>query len=459
MEPDRGPQAARIRGAHRRVRRFGLGTVLVALALNLLLGLWLKSQPTIEDGRLRTPCAEGDWGEEHRQYTRLCYSDIVPLYGTEQLQDSRLPFLQPCTPVEGLNCDEYPVLTMYTMWLASLGASGTGSFFFSNAFLLAFCAVVTATCLYVMAGSRALWFALAPTLLAYGFMNWDLVAVALATGGTLAFLRGRDVLSGVLLGLGTAAKLYPALFVIPFVVHRVRQRDPDGGIHLAWAAAGTWLAVNLPFLLFGFEGWSQFFRFNANRILDHDSLWKIACRHLTGGGQCVSPRAVNVLSLVALGAGVALVWWLRARRDPDFPRWTLGLPTLIVFLLMNKVYSPQFSLWLLPWMVLALPGLGRFPAVGLFGAFQLAEIAVFVTRFTWFNLFQFGGGGPPEWAFETAVLVRDAVLVLCLVAWTTQPSPKLPLDPLRPPEEEPEGEAEQAASGVPRRGEEPSRTG
>jgi hypothetical protein len=129
---------------------------------------------------------------------------------------------------------------------------------------------------------------------------------------------------------------------------------------------------------------------------------------------------------------------------------------LIVFLLVNKVYSPRFSLWLLPWMALALPGLGRggnagplpFPSprallvalrepVGLFALFQVTEVAVFVIRFTWFNLYQFGDAGPPEWAFETAVLARDAVLVLCLWAWTARPSPAIPaLEEAGPPPDE-----------------------
>ena len=45
------------------------------------------------------------------------------------------------------------------------------------------CAALVAVCLYVMNGSRALYFALAPTLVIYGTMNWDLLAVAFATLG------------------------------------------------------------------------------------------------------------------------------------------------------------------------------------------------------------------------------------------------------------------------------------
>ena len=66
--------------------------------------------------------------------------------------------------------------------------------------------------------------------------------------------------------------------------------------------------------------------------------------------------------------GSALVWALRAHRFPGFPRWTLGFPLIAIFLLSNKVYSPQYGLWLVPWFALALPGLGRFLA------FEIADV-------------------------------------------------------------------------------------
>ena len=79
-----------------------------------------------------------------------------------------------------------------------------------------------ATAIYML-GGKALWFVLAPTLLIYGFMNWDLFAVALATGALVAFARRRDGLAGVLLGLGAAAKFYPALLLLPLIAHRLLQ--------------------------------------------------------------------------------------------------------------------------------------------------------------------------------------------------------------------------------------------
>jgi uncharacterized membrane protein len=369
-------------------------------------------------GALKAPCASGDWSDG-RQYTLLCYSDIVPLLSTEQLGGGRLPFLDPCREVAGNNCDEYPVLTMYLIRLAAWVDASYGGFFLVNAVLLTVCALVAGAALYVLARGRALMFALAPTLLVYGFMNWDLLAVALATTAIVAFFLRRDVMAGSMLGLGAAAKLYPVLLVLPLVAERLRTREPDRAIGLAWSAAGAWALVNLPFALTSPKPWSTFFRFNAERPADWDSLWFIACRH--ADVTCISTKAVNAGSGIAFVVLAAALWRLKASRHPGFARWTLGFPFLVLFLLTSKVYSPQYSLWLLPWFAIALPDLRRFVA------FEVADVAVFVTRFWFFGRLD-GNFGTPQWLFEAAVLVRAAVLVWCLWGWLVREVEPLPIE-------------------------------
>jgi uncharacterized membrane protein len=381
-------------------RRIGLGTVFVCLAATLTIGLAQKS-----------PCISGDWSDG-RQYTRLCYTDVIPLFDTEQLRDGRLPYLNPCDATAPGECDEYPVLSMWAMRLAAwVSGPSHRDFFLANAVILSVAAFATALCLYLVVGGRALYFALAPTLLIYAFVNWDLLAVALATGGTFLYLRRRDGWAGVLIGLAAAAKVYPALLLIPFVAGRFRSREPERGTHLAWGAAGAWLAVNVPFAIAAPTGWWEFFRFNSARPADWDSIWFIACRHISGGlSSCENTRLVNVVSAFLFVALVAFVWRQKAVRDPGFARWTLGLPVLVLFLLSNKVYSPQYGLWLLPWFALALPNLR------LFAAFQAADVAVFVTRFSFFGELS-GFRGLPFAPFEAAVLVRAVILAICVVAW------------------------------------------
>jgi uncharacterized membrane protein len=403
-------------------RTIGIGVVFLLVAGTLAVGMAFKF-----------PCVVGDWNDG-RPFTLGCYTDLVGLIQSEQLTGDRLPYLDPCQGVaEDSTCDEYPVLTMWTMRLTAW-ASGpsTTRFFFANAILMWIAAFWIALCLYIMVGRRVLYFALAPTLALAATNNWDLLAVALTTAATLAYFRRRDVWSGVLLGLGAAAKLYPALLIVPFVAGRFRGREPDRGIHLAWAAAATWVVVNLPFTLFGTIGWLEFFQNSKGRSASWNSLWYVACKIATREG-CTNTSLINVASLILFVAWVVVVWMVKARRNPGFPRWTLGFPILVLFLLSNKVYSPQFSLWLLPWFALALPSLR------LFIAFEAVDVVVFMTEFGWLGAQNGVDGGLadiPTTVFSLAVLVRAGILVACLVAWIRRREPSPVPEPPAPIEDE-----------------------
>lgn len=405
-------------------KALGLGVVLSLLGLSLVLAYATKA-----------PCDDGAWTGQ--QYTVRCYTDIVPLRYTEQLQGGRLPYLDPCED-EGV-CDEYPVVTMYVMraaawasnaWSAAVlgpddgsdgrrGALETRAFFVANVLALVAAAVATTVALRRLVGDRVLYLVAAPTLVLYAFMNWDLLAVAAATAALLAAARRRDLAAGALLGLGTAAKLYPALFVIPLAAQRWREGDRRGAGRIAAGAAATWAALNAPFALLAPDGWSRFFTHSAERVSDWDSLWFIACHLSSGSFGCADTGLVNLGVAATFLASVAIVWWWKRRREPDFARWTLVFPVLVLFLVTGKVYSPQFSLWLLPLFALA------FPDVSMFILFSLTEIAVFLSRFSYFAAYSGGTGAPLE-AFEAAVVARAAVLVGCVVLWVLRPTNATP---------------------------------
>jgi uncharacterized membrane protein len=368
--------------------RGSLAVVLAATLFTLAVGYLIKS-----------PCLDPrtwDGGE----YRRMCYSDVAALYGSldrdRGLAEDRLPYL------EARN--EYPVLSALTMWMAAIPSSSFTSFFNWTALLLTGSALVTAWALFRVVGSRALLFALSPSLALFGFVNWDLLAVALATTATLAFLRGSNLGSGALLGLGTAAKLYPALLVPSFAL----SRRPREGWRIALGAAVAWGVVNLPFAVAAPGRWSEFYRFSSDRPADWDSVWFALEHHL---GFRWSMPWLNVLSGVVFALGVVVIWRAVSRRRPGFPRWTFGFPVLVAFLLTSKVFSPQFGLWLTPWFALTLPDLR------LFAAFELAQVAVFVTRSQWFVRLLEVGDGLPFWAFEIAVAARAVILVACVVWW------------------------------------------
>ena len=166
-------------------------------------------------------------------------------------------------------CDEYPAGTMYLMrGVATVTGDGgkirPGASRGRQPFILYLCALWIAWSLERM-GARTVLFAAAPVLVTAGTLNWDLVPVAFATAGTLAFLRGRDTRSGALLGLGAFVKLYPGLLAIPFALERLRAGAKDRAARLVAVTGGVWLVANLPFAILGFAGWVWFFRYNSRR--------------------------------------------------------------------------------------------------------------------------------------------------------------------------------------------------
>ena len=78
--------------------------------------------------------------------------------------------------------------------------------------------------------------------------------------------------------------------------------------------------------------------------------------------------------LAAVGAVLAL--GLLAPRRPRLPQ--LLFLVVAAFLLTNKVWSPQYSLWLLPLAVLARPSWRALLA------WQVTECLVWVPRLLWF---------------------------------------------------------------------------
>jgi uncharacterized membrane protein len=354
-------------------------------------------------------CLVAGDGFNDMRYRAYCYSDIEPVYRRLGFLDGEIPYLQAR--------NEYPVGTGAVMWVASWFGRGEGDFLLANGVLLFGFGLITAWLLQRMVGDRALFFAAAPTLGLYAFLNWDLVPVALSTAGLYAFLRGRDTASGAWFGLGAAAKLYPGVLAIPAALDRLRT----GSARRAWlllAGMGiAWGVVNVPVAVVSWQRWSEVFRFSAERPPTPGTLWFAACRGLTGVPNCGATRAVNIASVASFVAIAVVAAWRRSKREPAFPRWTLGLPVLAAFLLTSKVYSPQYSLWLLPWFALVMPNLR------LFLAFEAADLAVFFAEFSYLGAGR--GGDLPAVLLAAAVLVRSVVLCALIVAFvrgrTTEP--------------------------------------
>ena len=114
----------------------------------------------------------------------------------------------------------------------------------------------------------------------------------------------------------------------------------------------SWALVNLPVLSLAPDSWLSFWRYNSDRGGDLGSIWYVlSLAGQSGGG----PEPGSALALFGLGCvGIAALILVAPRR----PRIGAGdVPGVAAFLLTNKVYSPQYVLWLLPFVVLGPAGL------------------------------------------------------------------------------------------------------
>ncbi len=322
----------------------------------------------------KVPCRSGAWNSGLQQYQDACYTDIYPLYYTEGLSAGKVPYTG--HPVE------YPVLIGGAMqaaaWLVrNVSELVRGREFFDvTVVLLALCAVAGVLATARAAGPDGRWqallVALSPAFILSAFINWDLIAFALTALGLAAWAARRGVWAGVLIGLAVATKFYPLVVLGALLLLCLRAgRLKDFAVTLA-AAAAAWLAVNLPVMIAAPSGWATFYVFSQHRGADWGSIWYLFEYYAVPGAGNDDLGALNKMSAAALVvafAGIVLLA-LAAPRRPRVPQ--LCFLMLAAFLITNKVWSPQYVIWLVPLAVLARPR--WWPYV----LWQLAEVTYFL---------------------------------------------------------------------------------
>ena len=114
----------------------------------------------------------------------------------------------------------------------------------------------------------------------------------------------------------------------------------------------SWVALDAPAYLTGKEQWKVFWSFNSERGADLGSIWIVLQQ---ASEKTIAVTTINHWSyafFIAWCVGVLAVGMLA----PTTPRLAqLAFLVVAGFLLVNKVYSPQYVLWLLPLAALARP--------------------------------------------------------------------------------------------------------
>jgi len=364
----------------------------------------------------KAPCRYGGaWNSGTDQFLRFCYTDIYPLWWGEKLADGAVPYVG--HPVE------YPVGIGFVMEAARriVGVLHTPSatdpaggvlFYDVTVLLMAICLIVGVVLMAALAGpgrrADALWYALAPGVILTAYINWDLLCGALTLGGLLAWSRRRPVLAGALLGLAVSTKFYPLVLFGALFVLTLRTGLWRPFLQAAGAAAAAWLLLNVPVAAYAFDGWKRFYVFSDERPADWGSLWYFfQSKNWPVLGNPDLLDTLGIVSLAALCLAIAVLG-LAAPRRPRLAQ--LCFLVLASFMLTNKVWSPQFVLWLVPLAVLARP---NWKPLALW---QLAEIWYFLA--IWLYLVTLTPGMEPLGisadTYFTAVWGRALAIVILM---------------------------------------------
>lgn len=320
--------------------------ILFAMAATCFLGWLFKAHCVTNGGWL-----------DSIQYTSGCYSDALPFWGLRGVSAGLIPYFQ--APLE------YPVLTGLLIWIEGgvtrilFGAgANAGHFLWVVTWVNEALAFAILWLMWRAGVDRwRLWaWAAAPPLVLYLGHNWDMLAAAMAVGAFLLARDGRPVAAAALAGLGVAAKLFPIL-LLPLIGLGVLVEHGERTVGervvraamVAGAAIGAWGAVNLIPAWFAFTNWSEFYTFSSARSGTAASVWEIMAQF---GWHVTSIPERNAQSLIAFIIGFAVIVAMGWARHRD-RLWMLFAPVLAWFLLCNKVYSPQFDLWIYPLLVLS----------------------------------------------------------------------------------------------------------
>ncbi len=289
----------------------------------------------------RTHCRATGWASPD-QFTHACYSDIPTTVTASGLATGTVPYLD---PVAGDYLAQ-PVGTGFSLWgLAVLAPDGAHQlrWVFDLAVLLLLVALaVVVVCVALLARHRP-WdaglVAASPVLLTSALVSLDLLAVAFALAGLVAFSRRHPVVAGVLLGLAVVVRPLALVVVLPLALLALRTGHGSTVAPTFVATGVTWVALNVPVAALSPEGWGAYWAALWKAPVGYGSLWlvpQLLAAELTG--QETVPRAPGWTSLIGLvvvvGAAAILLAMPAATRSIWLPpsRWATAAIALAIVL-------------------------------------------------------------------------------------------------------------------------------
>jgi hypothetical protein len=267
--------------------------------------------------------------------------------------------------------------------------------------------------------------------------RFELFVVLLTMLSVVAFSEGRFGTAGVILGLGVVAKIYPVLLLPVLALRLFAAGDRRGVARLVAGCIATVGLVMIPLLLVAGSGAWGPVTWQDARGLQIESVGSglLLLAHVLFGvtatpenafqaEQIASPvaglvlQALPLITLTLLGVIIAACFlrfrqdWREMGRVSNERVIAYVVLVLLALIVSNKVLSPQYLLWLMPFMAL----LRRRQAL-LFVATCVATIAIFPLGYKMLlNL---------QPAMIMVLNIRNGLLILLLAWLLIEHSPRM----------------------------------
>ncbi|GAB2495390.1 hypothetical protein GCM10027030_30950 [Luteococcus sediminum] len=269
---------------------------------------------------------------------------------------------------------EYPTPVLWLLELPNLLASGHRWVYVVTFFLLMFLLDAAFSRSLWRHGGRlrgqamAFWIAFVPLVGTTSYLRFDILTAVLAGWALLLAGRRRPAWAGALIGIGAAVKLWPAL-LWPALMG---SRRPEDRATARWRSTlGFWGAGGaLALVSLWWAGWDRLLSplgWQGERGLQIESVWaglpmihRLVQPHefwiavsdfnaweISGPGTDLLLTGASLATALGILAVVlAYVLWLRRPVQRPVEAAALMMLLVLVMIVANKTFSPQYLIWL-----------------------------------------------------------------------------------------------------------------
>ena len=187
-------------------------------------------------------------------------------------------------------------------------------------------------------------------LLPFAYLVLEPLSISFAVVAFGLIHQGRERTGGVVLAIAALTKLWP-LALIPAVIVQRRLRA------LVYTGAGLALGILIWIALYGTKGLVQVVTFRGAKGWEVGSLWGSVLSLFTDAEPRFEKGSIRIgvpplwgKVLLLIIAGIVIAAGIRWAQRNSKGALTVAVTSIAALLLSSPLFSPQFVLWLVPWV-------------------------------------------------------------------------------------------------------------